>query len=104
MSEAEAKLVLAAYGIPIVETLIVATPAAAARAAAAFNTPVALKICSPDITHKSDVGGVALDLKAPDVAREAAEAMLWHIAEQRPEARLEGFTVQPMVKRARLMS
>lgn len=100
LSEAEAKAVLAAYGIPIVETRSVATPDDAARAAAAFNGPVALKICSPNITHKSDLGGVALDLKTPDAVREAAEAMLRRIAARYPEARLEGLTVQPMVRRA----
>ncbi|TXL80289.1 bifunctional acetate--CoA ligase family protein/GNAT family N-acetyltransferase [Vineibacter terrae] len=100
LSEAEAKSVIAAYGIPIVETRIVATPEAAAQAAAAFKVPVALKILSRDITHKSDIGGVVLNLEGADAVRAAADSMHRHIGTVRPEARLEGFTVQPMVNRA----
>jgi acetyltransferase len=100
LSEAEAKTVIAAYGIPIVQTRTAATPDDAAREAASFNAPVALKILSRDITHKSDVGGVVLDLRTPEAVRIAAEDMLRRIAARRPEARLEGFTVQPMVNYA----
>jgi acetyltransferase len=100
LSEAEAKAVAAAYGIPIVETRVAATPDDAAREAAALGGPVALKILSRDITHKSDLGGVVLDLKTPEAVREAAEAMLRGIGGRRPEARLDGFTIQPMVNRA----
>jgi acetyltransferase len=100
LTEPEAKLVLSAYGIPCVPTLSVTTPEEAAQATRDIGDPVALKILSPDITHKSDVGGVILDLEHPDQVRQAAEAMLQRIQMKNPEADIEGFTVQPMVRRA----
>ncbi len=99
LDEAEAKDVLAAYAIPVAPVRVAATPEAAAAAATDFGTPVALKIRSPDLTHKSDAGGVALNLQAGEV-RERAAAMLDSIQARFPDARLEGFTVGPMVRRA----
>jgi acetyltransferase len=103
LTEPEAKGVLAAYGIAVVATRSVgASPEAAARVAAEIGlpaVPVALKILSPDITHKSDVGGVVLDLASESEVREAATAMLARVARERPQARIEGFTVQAMLRR-----
>ncbi len=99
LMEHEAKEVLAAYGVPISATRLAATPEEAARVAAGFDGPVALKISSPDITHKSDVGGVALDLSGEEVVREAAEAMRRRVMQKSPGAFITGFTVQPMVHR-----
>jgi acetyltransferase len=99
LHEAEAKAVLAAYGIPVVETRIASSVEEAAGAAAAIGFPVALKILSPDITHKSDVGGVALDLESAAQVRSAADAMLARVGARRPDARVSGFTVQRMVRR-----
>ncbi|GGF79526.1 GCN5 family N-acetyltransferase [Azorhizobium oxalatiphilum] len=101
LTEVEAKAVLAAYDIPVVETKTAATPAEAALLAADFAAPVALKILSPDIIHKSDVGGVRLDLRTPGQVEEAAEAMLAMVQARLPDARIEGFTVQRMVRRQR---
>src|SRR3546814_19211831 len=61
--------------------------------------PVARKILSRDITHKSDFGGVMLDLEGAEVVEQAAETMLKRIAEAMPQARLKGFTVQAMCRR-----
>lgn len=99
LTEPEAKAVLAAYAMPVVPTHAAPDPDAAARMAARLATPVALKILSRDIAHKSDVGGVVLDLRAPAAVREAAESMLDRMRETSPDARLDGFTVQPMVQR-----
>jgi len=99
LMEHEAKEILAAYGIPTSPTRLVATPRDAATAAAELGGAVALKISSPDITHKTDVGGVALDLHGPAAVQEAAEDMKRRIEEADPDARLTGFTVQPMVHR-----
>jgi acetyltransferase len=99
LSEPESKAVLSAYAIPTVPTSVVESPKAAAVRAAEIAAPVALKILSPDITHKSDVGGVVLDLATPGAVKEAAEAMLSRIRAVKPEARIEGFSVQPMVHR-----
>jgi len=71
----------------------------AAAKAAEYRAPIALKIYSPDITHKSDVGGVALDLNGTDAVKIAADAMLVRVAKAAPKARLEGFVVQEMIRR-----
>lgn len=100
LNEVEAKALLQAYGIPVVPTRAVpADPQAAARAAAGIGFPVALKILSPDISHKSDVGGVALGLADETAVQQAAAAMLAQVARARPGARLTGFTLQGLVQR-----
>lgn len=99
LTEPEAKAVLQAYEIPVVPTHVAKDPQAAAQAAAKVAGPVALKILSRDISHKSDVGGVVLDLRAPAAVREAAEAMLERVRRRMVDARVDGFTVQPMVER-----
>jgi acetyltransferase len=80
---------------------IAANPAAAAAAAIELGFPVALKIRSPDIRHKSEVGGVLLNLGNPRRVRAEAAAMLERIAALRPSAQLDGFLVQRMVTNAR---
>ena len=99
LNEAEARAMLRAYGIPLVPTETVATPADTGAAAARLGLPAALKIHSRDITHKTDVGGVALNLTTADDVRAAAERMAESVRTRRPDARLDGFTVQPMVQR-----
>jgi acetyltransferase len=99
LSEIEAKAVLAAYGIPSVPTRRASDADSAAAIAAEFTVPVALKILSPDISHKTDVGGVVLDLETPNSVRAAAIEMMLRVARLRPQARIEGFTVQPMARR-----
>lgn len=98
LSEYEAKEILRAYGIPAVNTVIAASPAEAERAAKRFGGRIALKILSQDITHKSDLGGVALNL-SPDQVWAEADAMLERIRAVKPDARIEGFTVQEMAHR-----
>jgi acetyltransferase len=95
----DAKKLLAAYGIPVAETIATATPAEAAAAAAKIAAPVALKILSPDITHKTDIGGVLLGLEGADTVEAAATAMMQHIAEARPDARIDGFMVEQIIRR-----
>jgi acetyltransferase len=101
LSEPEAKAVLAACGIPVAATRRVALDAQAAVAAAAeIGYPVVLKILSDDISHKSDVGGVVLNLHDAAEVEAAARAMQERVRQARPAARLQGYTVQAMVKRA----
>ncbi len=102
LGEAPSKDILAAYGIQTVPTRTAATPEEARAVAVellASTKAVALKIRSPDITHKSDVGGVRLDLTTPEDCADAAEAMLSRIKRVKPNARIEGFTVQPMIRK-----
>jgi acetyltransferase len=99
LTEPEAKALLSAYGVPVVTTQLARSPDAAAALAAQLGSPVVLKVVSPDIAHKSDVGGVVLDLSGPVAVRAAAQAMQERILAARPEARVTGFSVQPMVRR-----
>ncbi|MFO1430826.1 MAG: bifunctional acetate--CoA ligase family protein/GNAT family N-acetyltransferase [Candidatus Competibacteraceae bacterium] len=98
-SEIEAKALLAAYQLPVIPTRPAATPEEAARIAAEFGGPVALKILATHIRHKLDVAGVALELETPAVVRENARVMWERINKEYPEAEPLGFTVQPMVHR-----
>ncbi len=99
LNEAESKALLTAYDVAVVTTTIVQTPEEAESVAAELGVPVALKIVSPDILHKSDVGGVVLDLGNSGSVLKAAKEMLERIQASQPEARLEGFSVEPMIKR-----
>ena len=72
LSEPEAKTLLSAYGIPTVQVRTAADPAEAGRIAKEMGCPVVIKILSPDISHKSDVGGVRLDLRSGASVEEAA--------------------------------
>jgi acetyltransferase len=99
LTEPEAKGLLAAYGIPVVAVHIATNPAEAGRIAASFAGRTVLKILSPDITHKSDVGGVQLDLGSPEAVEAAARDMLERVRAHAPAARIEGFSVQEMIDR-----
>jgi acetyltransferase len=100
LDEAEAKAVLEAYRIPAVPTLAVGLDEEAAVAAAdRVGYPVVLKIRSRDLTHKSDAGGVRLGIADAVALRAAAREMRARVATSRPDARLDGYAVQPMVQR-----
>jgi acetyltransferase len=99
LNEPEAKAVLEAYGIPCVETHVARSPALAGKIALAMKDRVALKILSPDILHKSDVGGVMLNLDGQFEVEKAAHAMLERVKSVYPDARIDGFTVQSMARR-----
>lgn len=104
LQEQEAKDLLATYGIPVVETVFATTPAAVEEAAegliARYGTCV-VKVSSTDISHKSDVGGVKLNIARAAAARAAAEDMLARVADRLPHAKVDGFTVQGMVPASR---
>ncbi|APW37254.1 GNAT family N-acetyltransferase [Rhodoferax koreense] len=99
LGEGAAKQLLAAYGIPVAASVLAATPAQAVLAAEGIGFPVVLKIVSPQISHKSDVGGVALNLRDATEVEATALAMLERVRSLRPEATLSGFNVQQMVHR-----
>ena len=95
----ESRAVLRAYGIATVEEAIAATPTEAREAAGRIGGPVALKILSPDITHKSDVGGVVLDLATPRTSRRLRRQWSERVRTMQPSARVSGFAIEPMVRR-----
>jgi acyl-CoA synthetase (NDP forming) len=97
VGEAEAKRILASAGIPVTPDVVAHSPDEAVAAAEKLGFPVVLKINSPDIQHKSEVGGVALNLADKDAVAGAYVEVLARARRHRPDARLEGVLVSPMV-------
>jgi acetyltransferase len=95
LSELESKRVLAASGLPVAPFEFVTGPDEAASAAADVDGPVALKIVTPDVVHKSDAGGVALDVD-PERAGDVYDDLLAAVSEYDPTASLDGALVSPM--------
>lgn len=99
LTDPEARAVLRAYGVPVVESQQAATPGGAGLAAGRVDGKVVLKILSRDISHKSDVGGVTLGLSGAAETELAARDMLARIGKLRPDAKIDGFVVEPLVER-----
>lgn len=99
LSSSEAHAVLRAFHIPTSPSICVDSAAEALVAAENLGLPVAMKIDSPDITHKSDVGGVRLNIREPRSVRTAFREMLDGIKALQPEARIDGVTIEPMLER-----
>jgi acetyltransferase len=99
LTEVEAKNILSAYGIPVNPTEIAATDEEALLVAESMGFPVVMKIYSQNITHKSDIGGVRLDLKSPAEIRKAFHDISHQARISHPNSRIEGVTIQPMLKR-----
>jgi len=98
LTEVESKQLLATYGIPTVETVIAATEDEAVARAGNIGYPVVLKLLSKTITHKTDVGGVQLNLRDADAVRQAYRLIQRSVAEKAGPEHFLGVTVQPMVK------
>lgn len=102
LNEPDSKALIASSGIPVVESRAVRSPQEAGEAAGALlvdHPSVVLKILSRDISHKSDVDGVRLDLATPEAVEAQASAMLARVKELRPSARIDGFSLSPMIRR-----
>jgi acetyltransferase len=97
LSEDTSKMLLESYGIPSTRPQFAKSSDDAIGIAKSLGFPVVLKIQSPDITHKSDVGGVELNIKNEEMLREAFERMMGSVKKSMPNARIDGVTVQPMV-------
>jgi acetate---CoA ligase (ADP-forming) len=97
----EALAVFRAYGIPVLESRVVATADEAAAAAEELGLPVVLKVESADVVHKSDVGGVVVNLGTADEVHAEFDAMMARVRAKLPEARLDGALVQPFVRGGR---
>jgi acetyltransferase len=98
LNPAESKDVLEAFGIPIVRSLPARSATEAATVARQVGFPVAMKILSPDIAHKTDVNGVVLNLGDERGVRETYGRMLEDVARLRPDAELEGVLIEPMYR------
>lgn len=102
LSPVEASQLLEAYDIPVAPARFAHAPEEVAELARLFiarSGACVVKIASRDIEHKSDVGGVLLELRTPEIAAEATREMIARVKRERPDARIEGVTVHPMIKR-----
>jgi acyl-CoA synthetase (NDP forming) len=97
LTEREAKDVLACYGVPVVAEQLVQSAPAAAQAAQALGFPVAMKVESPDIAHKTEAGVIRLGLKNSDEVKAAYDALMANARKYKADAKLNGVLVQPMV-------
>ena len=98
LTEFESKQVLAAYGIPVAKTIIAGSRADAVKAAEEIGYPIVLKLYSETITHKTDVGGVQLNLGTADAVAKAFDAIQASVTEKVGAQHFQGVTVQPMIK------
>jgi acyl-CoA synthetase (NDP forming) len=96
LSEASAQRILSEAGIPFLPTKVVSSADDAVAAAEALSYPVAMKIVSPQIMHKTEIGGVILGVSSASGARKAYDALLHRAADKAPEATIEGVMVTPM--------
>ncbi|HEY1336664.1 MAG TPA: bifunctional acetate--CoA ligase family protein/GNAT family N-acetyltransferase [Bryobacteraceae bacterium] len=98
LTEFESKQVLSAYGIPVAATFIASDAGTAVKAAERLGYPVVLKLYSETITHKTDVGGVQLNLNSAEAVERAFAAIERSVTEKAGAEHFQGVTVQPMVK------
>ncbi len=99
LSEVEGKQLLECFDIPVVHTVLASSVEEVERCCADIVAPYVVKIVSPEIVHKSDVGGVAVGLATAEEARKAAQQMADRVQGSMPEARIDGFALQQMVER-----
>ena len=99
LSEPDAKALIDAYEIPVTRPKVARDATEAVAAAEALGYPVVLKVLSPDILHKSDIGGVRLDLGDAEAVASAVRQLAQRVKCEMPAARLDGFIVEPMVRR-----
>ena len=96
LSEQDSKRILATYGIVVPREIVISSPAEAADAAAKVGFPVVVKIASADVPHKTEVHGIRLNLQSAEAVRQAAEEILKSVRQHKPDARLDGLSVQSM--------
>ncbi|MEQ1486162.1 bifunctional acetate--CoA ligase family protein/GNAT family N-acetyltransferase [Methyloglobulus sp.] len=97
LSEMESKALLSAFHIPVAQTLVAHSPNEALLIAQQLGYPVVMKINSPDITHKTDAGGVRLNLINAQAVRGAYHELVENIKRNRPNAHVDGISIEPMI-------
>ncbi len=100
LNEMESKALLAAFRIPIAQTVVARSPSEAMVLAEEIGLPVVMKIDSPQITHKSDSGGVRLNLNTLAQVRDAYNEILDEVKKNRPDAIIHGIAIEPMIQKA----
>ncbi len=97
LSEMESKALLSAFHIPVARTMVAHSPSEALLIAQQLGFPVAMKINSPDITHKTDAGGVVLNLNNAHEVRAAYQHIIDNVMHNRPNAKVDGISIEPMI-------
>lgn len=97
LTEMESKALLSAFHIPVAKTMVAHSPNEALLIAQQLGFPVAMKINSHDISHKSDVGGVMLNLRNAQEVRAAYQHIVDNVERNRPSARIDGISIEPMI-------
>jgi acetyl-CoA synthetase (ADP-forming) len=98
LTEVESKELMKKAGIPVVETALARSRAEAVSIARSMGFPVVLKVISPDISHKSDIGGVKLDLRSARQVGNAYSEVMAAVKAKQPSARITGVSVQRMAR------
>ena len=98
LTEIESKQVLEEAGVPTASARLARTADEAVNAAKELGYPVVLKVVSPDVTHKSDVGGVRLSLDSPQAVAAALAEITEAVKKHQPDARIDGVAVQKMAR------
>lgn len=96
LTEIESKQILEEAGIPVTSTRLATSADDAASTASEIGFPVVLKIVSPEVTHKSDVGGVKIGIGSEDEAKAAYDQIMAAVKERQPDAKIEGVAVQKL--------
>ena len=97
LTETESKALLTAFRIPVATTLVAENEAIAVEIAGRIGYPVVLKVSSPDVVHKTDVGGVLLNVRSADQVRAGFGVLCDAVRQRLPDARIDGVAIQPMV-------
>ncbi len=97
LTEMESKALLASFNIPVARTMVAHSPAEALLIAQQLGFPVAMKVNSPDITHKSDAGGVILNLNNAHEVRAAYQHIIDNVHHNRPNATMDGISIEPII-------
>lgn len=97
LTEMESKALLSAFHIPVAQTMVAHSPNEALLIAQQLGFPVAMKVNSPDVTHKTDAGGVLLNLVNAQAVRAAYHEIIDNIQRYRPDARVDGISIEPMI-------
>jgi acetyltransferase len=99
MSEREANEILRSYGFPVLTSILIKNSSQVDEAAEQIIFPAAMKISSPDIVHKFDVGGIRLKIKTKEEAKNAFEEIIENIKKHQPSAKIDGVIIERMAKR-----
>jgi acetate---CoA ligase (ADP-forming) len=97
LGESETRPIINAYGIPVVPGVMASGADEAVDAAREFNLPVVMKIVSPDILHKSDAGGICLNVQGDEAVQSAYQQIVKNVHQFMPDARIEGVLIEPMI-------